>query len=94
MARRISTPFSSLADKLASNNNEEYMPLLKEGELSQESVQMLTSINDYRARIHQALLREQAFTRYVSHELRTPMTVIRGGIGVLRKLKNEKVQKQ
>lgn len=70
------------------------MPLLIEGELSQESVQLLTSINGYRYRIHQALLREQAFTRYVSHELRTPMTVIRGGIGVLRKLKNEKVQKQ
>lgn len=94
MAKRISMPFSSLADKLESNNNEEYAPLSVDGELSQELVQMLTSINSYRSRIRGAFMREQAFTRYVSHELRTPMTVIRGGISILRRLDDEKVQKQ
>lgn len=94
MAKRISTPFSSLADKLESNDNEEYAPLSVDGELSQELVQMLTSINSYRSRIRDTFMREQAFTRYVSHELRTPMTVIRGGISILRRLNDEKVQKQ
>ena len=94
MAKRISKPFSSLADKLESNDNEEYAPLSVDGELSQELVQMLTSINSYRSRIREAFIREQAFTRYVSHEFRTPMTVIRGGISILRRLDDEKVQKQ
>jgi len=94
MARRISTPFSNLADQLAVNQSGEYKALSVDGELSRELVQLLTSINSYRYRIHQAFLREQAFTRYVSHELRTPMTVIRGGISILRRLKDEKVQKQ
>ncbi|MCP4320731.1 MAG: HAMP domain-containing histidine kinase [Alteromonadales bacterium] len=94
MARRISTPFSDLADKLECNDNERYTPLSVEGELSLELVQMLASINRYRDRIREAFAREQAFTRYVSHELRTPMTVIRGGISVLRRLEDEKVQKQ
>jgi signal transduction histidine kinase len=94
MANRISTPFSNLADKLESNDNAIYTPLTVEGELSLELVQMLTSINSYRRRIHQAFLREQAFTRYVSHELRTPMTVIRGSVSLLRRLNDEKVLKQ
>lgn len=94
MAKRISTPFSLLADKLVSHESEQYTQLSVEGELSLELVQMLESINSYRNRIREAFTREQAFTRYVSHELRTPMTVIRGGISVLRRLKDEKVQKQ
>jgi signal transduction histidine kinase len=94
MAKRISTPFSNLADKLESSHNEEYAPLSIDGELSLELVQMLTSINSYRSRIRDAFMREQAFTRYVSHELRTPMTVIRGGVSILRRLDDEKVQKQ
>lgn len=94
MARRISTPFTLLADKLISNDSEQYTQLSVEGELSLELVQMLESINSYRSSISDAFTREQAFTRYVSHELRTPMTVIRGGISVLRRLKDEKVQKQ
>jgi len=94
MVRRITTPFSNLADKLESDEKEVYTPLSVDGELSLELVQLLASINSYRHRIHQSFLREQAFTRYVSHELRTPMTVIRGGVSVLRRLKDEKVQKQ
>lgn len=94
MARRISTPFSILADKLECNDNEKYTPLSVDGELSLELVQMLASINRYRIGIRDAFIREQAFTRYVSHELRTPMTVIRGGISVLRRLEDKKVQKQ
>ncbi|WP_187148294.1 sensor histidine kinase [Colwellia psychrerythraea] len=94
MAKRISTPFSTLANKLESHDNEKYTPLSIQGELSLELVQMLTSINSYRSRIRDAFMREQAFTRYVSHELRTPMTVIRGGISILRRLDDEKVKKQ
>jgi signal transduction histidine kinase len=99
MAKRISTPFSNLADQLAAaqltvNQSREYKALSVDGELSRELEQLLMSINSYRQRIHQAFLREQAFTRYVSHELRTPMTVIRGGISLLRRLNDEKVQKQ
>jgi len=94
MAKRISTPFSNLANKLECTDNEKYAPLSIDGELSLELVQMLTSINSYRSRIREAFMREQAFTRYVSHELRTPMTVIRGGISILRRLDDEKVQKQ
>ncbi len=94
MAKRISTPFSNLADKLEVDGKEKSTPLFVEGELSLELEQMLTSINRYRYRIHQAFIREQAFTRYVSHELRTPMTVIRGGISILRRSKDEKIQKQ
>lgn len=93
MARRISTPFSTLADKLV-NNNEPYSQLSVDGELSLELLQVLESINCYRDGIQDAFTREKAFTRYVSHELRTPMTVIRGGISVLRRLESEKVQKQ
>ncbi len=94
MAKKISTPFSNLAAQLEANDKGKYSPLTVSGELSLELVQVLTSVNSYRQRIHQAFLREQAFTRYVSHELRTPMTVIRGGISNLRRLQNEKVQKQ
>ena len=94
MAKRISTPFSNLANKLEHNDNEKYAPLSIEGELSLELVQMLTSINSYRSSIREAFMREQAFTRYISHELRTPMTVIRGGVSILRRLDDEKVQKQ
>lgn len=94
MAKRISTPFSSLADKLGNHDNEQYTPLSVDGESSLELMQLLTSINSYRDRIQAAFMREQAFTRYVSHELRTPMTVIRGSISLLRRLKGEKVQKQ
>ncbi len=94
MAKRISTPFSNLANQLENNDKENYTPLMVDGELSLELVQMLTSINSYRSRIHDAFMREQAFTRYVSHELRTPMTVIRGGISILRRLDDEKVKKQ
>jgi len=94
MARRISTPFSNLADKLENNDNKDYASLSIEGEPSLELIQMLMSINNYRQRILETVMREQAFTRYVSHELRTPMTVIRGSISVLRRLKDEKVQKQ
>ncbi len=94
MAKRISTPFSNLADKLERNGNEEYTQLSIDGELSLELVQMLTSINTYRSRIQDAFMREQAFTRYVSHELRTPMTIIRGGISILRRIEDDKVQKQ
>ena len=94
MARRISTPLSILADKLEQNEKRQYAELFIEGELSLELKQMLASVNSYRARIQDALTREQAFTRYVSHELRTPMTVIRGSTSVLRKLDDDKVQKQ
>ncbi len=94
MAKRISTPFSNLANKLERHDNEKYTPLSIDGELSLELMQMLTSINSYRSRIREAFMREQAFTRYVSHELRTPMTVIRGGISILRRLDDEKVQRQ
>jgi len=94
MARRISTPFSTLADKLVSDENKQYSPLSVDGELSLELKQMLSSINSYRNRIRDAFTRERAFTRYVSHELRTPMTVIRGSISVLRRLNDDKVQKQ
>ncbi len=94
MARRISTPFSNLAEQLEADDDGKYTPLLVDGELSLELVQVLTSINRYRNRIRQTFMREQAFTRYVSHELRTPMTVIRGGISNLRRIKDEKVQKQ
>ncbi len=94
MAKRISTPFSNLANKLERHDNEKYTPLSIDGEVSLELMQMLTSINSYRSRIREAFMREQAFTRYVSHELRTPMTVIRGGISILRRLDDEKVQRQ
>lgn len=94
MARRISTPFSILADKLVNNGNERYTQLSVKGELSLELVKVLASINKYRNGIRDAFMREQAFTRYVSHELRTPMTIVRGSISVLRRLKDEKVQKQ
>jgi signal transduction histidine kinase len=94
MARRISTPFSMLADKLIRHDNDKYTPMTVEGELSLELVQMLASINSYRDNIRDSFAREQAFTRYVSHELRTPMTVVRGGVSVLRRLKDDKVQKQ
>ena len=94
MARRISTPFSTLAAKLECNNNEKYTPLSVDGELSLELVQVLASINSYREGIRDAFTREQAFTRYVSHELRTPMTIIRGGISMLRRSEDKKIQKQ
>lgn len=94
MVKRISTPFSNLADKLERHDNEKYTPLSIDGELSLELVQMLTSINSYRSRIRDAFMREQAFTRYVSHELRTPMTVIRGSVSLLRRLDDGKIQKQ
>jgi signal transduction histidine kinase len=94
MARRISAPFSSLANQLENNKNENYAPLSVHGELSLELTQTLTGINTYRSRIQDAFTREKAFTRYISHELRTPMTVIRGAISVLRLLKNEKAEKQ
>tara|TARA_R110002167_G_scaffold91458_1_gene246042 strand:- start:96454 stop:97737 length:1284 start_codon:yes stop_codon:yes gene_type:complete len=94
MASRISHPFSSLAEQLERQNHEEYTSLSVDGRLSLELVQMLTSINNYRKKISDVFSREQAFTRYVSHELRTPMTVIRGGISILRRFEDEKVQKQ
>lgn len=96
MAKRISAPFSNLANQLKNNRNENenYAPLSVDGELSLELTQMLTGINSYRSRIQDAFTREKAFTRYVSHELRTPMTVVRGAISVLRLLKNDKAEKQ
>lgn len=99
MARRISYPFNHLAAQLESKDSEHkdsktYIPLTMDGEPSNELMQMLTAINGYRQRIHQALVREQSFARYVSHELRTPMTVIQGSLSVLRRVDQPKVTKQ
>ncbi|MFP6862643.1 sensor histidine kinase [Pseudomonas sp.] len=44
-------------------------------------------------RLHDALEREQAFTRHASHELRTPLGVIRNSLAVLR-LPNCSAEKQ
>ena len=94
MAKRISSPFSELADMLEYDSHEVSKPLSVNGKLSFELEMMLASINSYRKRIYAAFIREQTFTRYISHELRTPMTVIRGGVSVLRRANNDKTTKQ
>nr|MDC2855140.1 HAMP domain-containing sensor histidine kinase [Ningiella sp. W23] len=94
MAKRISSPFSELAEMLEYDSHEVSKPLSVNGKLSFELEMMLASINSYRKRIYAAFIREQTFTRYISHELRTPMTVIRGGVSVLRRANNDKTTKQ
>lgn len=94
MAKRISSPFSELAEMLENDSHEIGTPLSVNGKLSFELELMLASINSYRKRIYAAFIREQTFTRYVSHELRTPMTVIRGSVSVLRRTNNDKTVKQ
>lgn len=94
MSNRIAKPFTSLAIQLQHEVDEQLNAINVEGELSQELTQTLEGINCSRARIKEALLREQSFTRYVSHELRTPMTVIKGCLSLLRRHNDPSVDKQ
>lgn len=94
IARRISSPFTDLANQLQSETSEQLSPIVVQGELSQELMQTLQGINYFRARIKEALIREQSFTRYVSHELRTPMTVIKGSLSLLRRNRDPNIAKQ
>jgi len=94
MSNRIAKPFTSLAIQLQDETDEQLSAINVDGELSQELTQTLEGINFSRARIKEALLREQSFTRYVSHELRTPMTVIKGCLSLLRRHNDPSVDKQ
>lgn len=93
-ATKLSAPFTALAKKLQQESDQNLSPMTVEGELSQELSQTLDGINHFRARIKEALEREQSFTRYVSHELRTPMTVVKGSLSLLRRNEDPMVAKQ
>ncbi|GAB2525243.1 sensor histidine kinase [Microbulbifer agarilyticus] len=91
-AKKIGGPISSLSNQLEASETD-FSPISLSGHLPDETKQMLSSVNAYRARIKRALHREQLFTRYISHELRTPLTVIKGSLSVLRKSENDKTRK-
>ena len=104
MAKRISKPFTSLAEQLSndqltnvqlhSKTRQGSQPIEINGELSEELLLLLGSVNNYRSCIDEAFEKERAFSRYISHELRTPMTVIRGSVELLNRIDNPRAHKQ
>lgn len=94
LSKRLSQPFSELASQLQSESDHQLSPIVTNGEQSKELMQTLDGVNHFRARIKEALEREQSFTRYVSHELRTPMTVVKGSLSLLRRNEDPTVAKQ
>ena len=50
--------------------------ILTRPDMDEEVAQLARALDDYQARIHRILQREQEFTANISHELRTPITTI------------------
>ena len=81
---RLTSPLSLLADKLENRSPNDLSPIHPPtGVVSKELSQLINSVNNYSARIHQLIERERSFNRYASHELRTPLMVMKGAIALL-----------
>ena len=81
--RVLVSPLVTLSQQLRHDKGEHLEPLVIEGVTTQETHQLLKSVNDYREQIKQLIERERMFTRYASHELRTPLTVVKGVASLL-----------
>ena len=92
--QEVTQPFTSLAQALENDVTFNSLTPKITGQATFESTLTLDAVNQYRSRIHKAMVREQSFTRYVSHELRTPMTVIQGCVSLLRKSDDSATAKQ
>lgn len=92
--KAICLPLQQLSDELNNSTTNDFSPIQVEGKQSKELVDTLTALNLYRQRIKLLVEREAAFTRYVSHELRTPMTVIKGRLGLLKRLNKSAIDSQ
>ena len=83
LAKRVTSPVSELALRVANLKPENYqVPLAKD--FPNDEVGMLAKDFDaYLQRLSAFIERERYFTSDVSHELRTPLTVIEGAADVL-----------
>jgi len=91
---QLARPFIAFAEELNTPTGKTFGELSTKDERTYETELIANALDQYRARIDEAIRREQSFTRYVSHELRTPMTVIRGAVSILRKRNGDHVEKQ
>ncbi|MDX1302091.1 HAMP domain-containing sensor histidine kinase [Photobacterium sp.] len=84
ISERLTSPFSQLTDELKNRSPHDLSPInLPPGTATKELLQLVDSLNQYQAQIHDSIERERSFNRYASHELRTPLMVIKGAISLL-----------
>ena len=96
ISARLSRPISQVANNLSNRPAQSLEPIqAPSGIIPKELDQLITSFNDFQARINQLVERERSFNRYASHELRTPLMVMKGAITLLGESKQpEFVEKQ
>ncbi|WMC11581.1 HAMP domain-containing sensor histidine kinase [Oceanimonas pelagia] len=83
LSRQILQPVSRLARDVARLRQQPGARL--QGHYPDDETGVLArTFEDYAARLHTLLQREQQFSANASHELRTPMMVIRGALDMLR----------
>ncbi len=75
---RVIAPVTELARRLESMDETAALKPLKAHFPDDEVGQLAAALDDYAARLHELVERDQAFNADVSHELRTPLAVISG----------------
>jgi signal transduction histidine kinase len=80
LARRISAPLETLANRVAAASPGQYPASVAQGLGKDEVGAVARAFDALLARTHDFIAREQAFTRDASHELRTPLAVLLLGI--------------
>jgi len=84
ISQRLTRPISSLADVLVTRSPHDLSNIaVPHGLATKELHQLVDSVNQFQARLHDSIERERAFNRYASHELRTPLMVIKGATSLL-----------
>lgn len=84
ISRRVISPVTALAGEIrqleyAGSAGDDALRAYAQDEVGE----LAEAFRDYRRRLQEFIVREQAFTGTVSHELRTPLTVIGSNIDVL-----------
>ena len=88
ISTRLTRPISKIAEDLSTRQAQSLEPLkLPTGIISSELELLVSSFNEFQARINLLVERERAFNRYASHELRTPLMVMKGAINLLAESK-------
>lgn len=75
---RVLAPLSDLAKRLEALDEHDASVNLQKHFADDEVGQLAAALDDYAARQHELIERDQAFNADVSHELRTPLAVIAG----------------